>query len=78
MKISLDSHFEKFITDQLEAGRYKTANQIILAGLQLLEQHELRSEKLQAEIAKGYINDPVAFDSNEIKNSGKAHLLRQR
>ena len=40
MKISLNADAEKLIKSRLKSGRYKTANDVVLAGLALLDQRE--------------------------------------
>lgn len=37
----LGDHFERFIADQVAAGRYRNESDVVLAGLRLLEMHEL-------------------------------------
>lgn len=72
MNVSLNAHFEEFVAKQLENGRYNNASEIVRAGLRLLEEQELKLTELRAEIEKGYVDDPVAFDVDDIKNMGRA------
>ena len=44
MNISLTDDLEKLIRRKVESGRYSSANEVILAGLQLLEQEDKRME----------------------------------
>ena len=45
----IGEHFEKFIKDQLQQGRYASASEVIRDGLRALEDREkLRALKLQA------------------------------
>ena len=51
--IALDDHFEKFVTEQVGSGRFDTPDDVVHAGLRLLEQHELRRHELRALIDAG-------------------------
>ena len=45
--VSLGPHFERFVQEQLEGGRYQNASEVVRAGLRLLEDFEAgRSERL--------------------------------
>ena len=55
--VALSSHFETFVRDQVESGRYNNASEVVRAGLRLLEdqqkQAELQLEAMKAAIAAG-------------------------
>ena len=55
--VTLSSHFETFVRDQVESGRYNNASEVVRAGLRLLEdqqkQAELQLEAMKAAIAAG-------------------------
>jgi antitoxin ParD1/3/4 len=47
--VALNPHFEAFIRQQLEAGRFNNVSEVVRAGLRLLEEHEAeQAAKLQA------------------------------
>jgi antitoxin ParD1/3/4 len=54
---ALGSHFETFIREQLQSGRFNNASQVVRAGLRLLEEHDQRHQAelqaLRADIAAG-------------------------
>ncbi len=71
MNVSLNPHFEDFVSKQLECGRYNNASEVIRAGLRLLEERELKIQDLRREIDKGYEGEPVEFNVDEIKAMGR-------
>ena len=71
MNVSLNTHFESFVTQQLKGGRYNNASEIVRAGLRLLEEQELKFQEFREEIEKGYVGEPVSFDAEEIKQIGR-------
>ncbi|MCU0865782.1 MAG: type II toxin-antitoxin system ParD family antitoxin [Planctomycetes bacterium] len=42
----LGDHFDAFVASQVKAGRYRDAKDVIRAGLRLLEDRELRRQRL--------------------------------
>ncbi len=44
--VTLGKHFDKFIADQINAGRYDSTNEVIRAGLHLLEEREAKLQAL--------------------------------
>jgi antitoxin ParD1/3/4 len=55
--VALSSHFETFVRNQVESGRYNNASEVVRAGLRLLEdqqkQSELQLEAMKVAIAAG-------------------------
>ena len=55
--VALSPHFEKFVRDQVESGRYNNVSEVVRAGLRLLEDAErlqaIQLQALRAEIAAG-------------------------
>ncbi len=51
--ISLGSHFDQFIKNQISEGRYKNVSEVIRAGLRILEDEESKSQALKDAIQKG-------------------------
>ena len=52
--IILGDNFEQFVDQQVNAGHYHSASEVIRAGLRLLQEHELKMTRLRAEIGKGW------------------------
>ena len=55
--VALSPHFETFIRDQVESGRYNNVSEVVRAGLRLLEdterQQAIQLQALRADIAAG-------------------------
>ena len=51
--MSLGEHFDQFIADQLQKGRYGSATEVVRAGLRLLETAEEKLEALRRLIDEG-------------------------
>jgi antitoxin ParD1/3/4 len=55
--VALGSHFEEFIKEQLESGRFNNVSEVVRAGLRLLEDEEklrqIRHAELKAAIQEG-------------------------
>lgn len=74
--VALSTHFEQFIRDQIDSGRFNNASEVVRAGLRLLEDQEqqasLKLEALRAAIASGLASGPgvtadEVFDRLEAK-----------
>lgn len=79
--VALSSHFETFVRDQVESGRYNNASEVVRAGLRLLEdqqkQAELQLEAMKSAIAAGLasgrsIPGDQVFDRLEAKYRAQA------
>jgi len=46
----IGDRFEKFVTKQVESGRFNNASEVVRAGLRLLEDEEAKLEELRAMI----------------------------
>ena len=59
--ISLGSHFEDFIEQQVATGRFGTASEVVRAALRLFEEEETKIAALRAALEEGeksgYVED---------------------
>ncbi|SJM91331.1 Antitoxin ParD [Crenothrix polyspora] len=51
--ITLGDHFDSFISQQLEFGRYGSASEVVRAGLRLLEDSESKLQVLRQMLIQG-------------------------
>lgn len=55
--VALGTHFEQFVRDKVQTGRFNNVSEVVRAGLRLLEESEQRRQleldALRAEIAAG-------------------------
>ena len=64
--VTINDYFAKFIEQQVAQGRYKSASDVVVAGLRLLEEHEMRVEALRAALIEGEQSGPsMPFDVEE-------------
>lgn len=57
--ITLGEHFAAFVEDQVTAGRYGNASEVIRAGLRLLEEREAKLKALRQAIDEGLQSGPA-------------------
>lgn len=50
---TLSEHFEKFLVNQVESGRYGSTSEVIQEGLRLLEEHETKLKVLRNTLTEG-------------------------
>jgi antitoxin ParD1/3/4 len=64
--VSVDHHYAEFIERQVEAGRYESSSDVVRAGLRLLEEQELKIERLRSALLEGeHSGAPTPFDLDE-------------
>ncbi|XBH21576.1 type II toxin-antitoxin system ParD family antitoxin [Jonesiaceae bacterium BS-20] len=51
--ISLDDHFSAFLAREVATGRYRSASEVVRAGLRLLEDQELKMSALRELLEEG-------------------------
>ncbi|MDE1159445.1 MAG: type II toxin-antitoxin system ParD family antitoxin [Neorhizobium sp.] len=73
--IALDSHFARFIERQVTSGQYETANDVVQAGLRLLEEHQHKVAALEAALIEGELSGAAEpFDNDDfVKRMQQKH-----
>ena len=64
--VSLDDHVAGFIASQVGSGRYRSASEVVRAGLRLLEDRETEMSALREALASGEVSgqaEPFDFDA---------------
>lgn len=79
MNVSLTKHFEAFVQQQVESGRYNNSSEVIRAALRLLEDYDRMAQaKMQAAVDRGLADLEAGrvapFDPAEIKREGRRRL----
>jgi antitoxin ParD1/3/4 len=66
--ISIGHHFDTFIQNQIETGRYASTSEVVRAGLRLLEREEEKLKLLRQALVEGEQSGWVEeFDPEEFK-----------
>jgi antitoxin ParD1/3/4 len=53
MNISLTPQLEEFINEEVRSGRYKSASEVVRAGLRLIQLRDAKLEALRRDIQEG-------------------------
>lgn len=64
--VTLGSHFEQFISQQIENGRYSSASEAIRAGLRLLELEETKFQALCRALRDGEESGQANYSLNAL------------
>lgn len=76
--VTLGNHFETFIAEQIDQGRYGSASEVIRASLRLLEEHESKVSALQSAINEGVNSGSAgALDMADVKKRAKSRAVQR-
>lgn len=68
--INLGEHFEKFVQQQIEHGRYQNVSEVVRAGLRLLEDYEMsaqeRARRIKAKIDEAWDDPRPSLSADEV------------
>jgi antitoxin ParD1/3/4 len=64
--ITLGTHFDTFIAQQVKTGRFSSASETVRAGLRLLEEHELKLIALRRALQEGEESGLTDYSLNEL------------
>ena len=67
--VTIGNHFETFIAQRIDEGRFGSASEVVRAGLRLLEEQEARVEQLQAALIEGEKSGFVEYSLQEFMDS---------
>ncbi len=72
-QITLDEPLDRFVEEQVESGRFSSPQDVVEAGLRLLEEDQRKLEWLRNALIEGENSGPsVPFDPEELMNSVRA------
>ncbi len=64
--VSLGQHFEAFIAQQIENGRFSSASEAVRAGLRLLEEKEIKLAALRRALEEGENSGFAEYSLNKL------------
>ena len=67
-KLRFDQHIDDFIESQVENGKYATIEEVISAGLSLLENSGTKAETLEELLVEGEQSGPSDYDYHTLIN----------
>ena len=66
--MTLGDHFDDFITDQVDNGRYASASEVVRAGLRLLEDNEHKVATLRRLLEEGEKSGTAEYNFESFMN----------
>ena len=75
----LGEHFDAFVAEQVESGRYGSAAEVIRSGLRLLEEREQRLETLRRALDEGEASGIAGpLDMDRIRKEAREQADREQ
>ena len=72
--ITLSDHFQHLITNQVEAGHYASASEVVAAAMQLFEERANQLEFLRSELRKGELGEGITIEDYQ-RNRSQHEIL---
>ena len=70
VQVTIAEPYDSFVESQLESGQFKSAQEVVEAGLQLLKEEQARIEWLRNALIEGENSGPsVPFDPEDLMTS---------
>ncbi|MBA4799120.1 MAG: type II toxin-antitoxin system ParD family antitoxin [Rhizobiales bacterium] len=70
VQVTIAEPYDSFIDAQLESGQFKSAQEVVEAGLKLLQEEQARTEWLRKALIEGENSGPsVPFDPEDLMDS---------
>ena len=67
--ITLGNHFDSFITQLIDSGRYSSVSEVIRAGLRILEENETKVKTLRSLLEEGEQSGFVEYSYDKLIKS---------
>ena len=64
--VTLGDHFDQFINQQLQSGRYGSASEVVRAGLRALEDQEAKLHNLRNMLVQGEQSGTVEYSYDSL------------
>lgn len=61
--VTLGEHFDRFVTEKIQEGRFQSVSEVVRAGLRKLEEDETKLQALRKKLQAGE-DSPVVKDFN--------------
>ncbi len=61
--VTLGEHFDDFVLEKINAGRFQSVSEVVRAGLRKLEEDETKLQVLRDRLQAGE-NNPLVYDFN--------------
>jgi len=71
----LGEHYERFLDEQVQSGRYGSKSEILRAGLRMLEEHETKLAALRHALIEGEESGTVDYDFKYIMDELDSEIL---
>ena len=75
--VALGEHFDSFIAQQVASGRYRSASEVMRAGLRLLEHEDMQRAAIVRALVEGEESGFSELTPEDIRKQAKKELQRE-